>query len=328
MESRPNGITRRGLMGAMGGAIAGGALVGTDLLSAAAEPVDVSGVPLSSRSGKDDQVSPTSVPAASPGLSYVVYAQYDFRAVSHSYSGYQGPGYYSGNGWYIATGVNLPVGTRVREVTAWCTNGGVAGTALMLQRYSLDGLGSSTNPASVTIPASNTVTTPRSTTCDFTFEHGYAYSLAMFCDDNTIGVSNVRIGYDNTGSFVPVSPYRCYDSRFSVSGRIAPSTSRVIDVTQAINTSTGAVVATGVIPVDARAVTFNMQAVGATAANNFAITDSDAFTANSSHVVFNTNTPTVANGGTVDIADGAVRVFGGTGPGSAHCILDITGYYV
>ena len=328
MESRPNGITRRGLMGAMGGALAGGALVGGDLVSATAEPVDVAGVPLSANSGKDGVVSPSSVPVVTAGLSYVVYTQYDFRAVSHSYSGYQGSGFYSGNGWFIATGLNLAAGTRIREITAWCANASGSSAYLYVQRASLDGVGGLANSAYLTIASPNTVATPQSTTCDLTLEPGYCYSLAMLCSDNSVGVSNVRIGYDNTGSYVPVSPYRCYDSRFTLSGRVAPSTGRVIDVTQAINTSTGVVAATDVIPPDARAVTFNMQAVGATGANNFAITNGNAVSANSSHIVFNTNTPTVANGGTVDLWNGQVKIHGGAGPGSAHCIIDITGYYV
>ena len=178
------------------------------------------------------------------------------------------------------------------------------------------------------IPAASSPYVPIKSTCDFTFLHGHSYSLSLYCPNESVGISAVLLGYDNTGSYVPVTPYRCYDSRFTLAGRINPNTSRVIDTTVSINTSTGAPAGTEMIPSTARAVTFNLQAVGATGANNFAITNGSEVVAAASHIVFNTSTPTVANAGTVDIADGEVKVFGGGGPGAAHCIIDITGYYV
>lgn len=327
MGNESSGISRRSLMGALGGALAGGAAVASDITvaAAAAEPRNAFGIPVGATTGS---VRPSTVRPLSPGLSYAIFSQFDFRASDPTVIGVQGLGFFSAPGSFAAASLSLPLGTRVRELTAYVANTTPYDQYLEISRFPLDLTGPEVTVAYVTAPAATALTTPLSLDCDFTVEPGCVYAIVMSCYDERVGVGAVQIGYQNTGSYTPVTPYRCYDSRFDAAGRVSASSTRPIDVTVSIDPADGTPLDSGMIPSDARAITFNLVAAGATGSNNFAIAAGDVVTPGASHLAFSLQTPTVANAGTVDISSGTVNVFGGGGSGAAHCIVDITGYYI
>lgn len=328
MAHHTNRITRRGLVGAIGGAIAGGSVLGTDLAGAATAtgPRTAHGFPRPNAG--TSAVRPSVVNALTPGLSHTVYNQFDFRASDPTIIGLQGNGFFSAPGSFAVASLALPLGTRVRELTVYGSNNSTYAMYFSLMSFALDGAGEEISEAFLTLPDGTDLGSPVSVDCDVTLVAGYSYSLVLGCYDETVGVGAVQVGYQNTGTYTPVTPYRCYDSRFDRAGRITTSSARTIDTTVAIDPSTGVPLESGLIPSGARAITFNLVAVSATGSNNFAITAGNVLSPGASHLAFSLQTPTVANAGTVDVDGGAVTVFGGGGSGAAHCILDVTGYFI
>lgn len=137
-------------------------------------------------------------------------------------------------------------------------------------------------------------------------------------------------GAGTAGSFHPIVPVRVYDSRASLPtpGVMARNTSRVISVKDGRDAA-GTVTAADVVPAGATAVTFNVTCTGTTGPNYLSVTPGDtAATPNTSTL----NWPggmDLANASTVKL-DGnrQIKVFLGDQTGSAHVIVDITGYYL
>ncbi len=133
----------------------------------------------------------------------------------------------------------------------------------------------------------------------------------------------------NTGFiFVPIVPFRSYDSRENFPGRIANDEEQIFtvltdmfDVTQ--------------LPVTAAAVTFTLTAVGTAGLGGWlAVYPASSFWPGNSSINWTSAGTTIANGGTTAIgffsADGEIAVLmGGPDPAaSTDYIVDITGYYI
>jgi hypothetical protein len=129
--------------------------------------------------------------------------------------------------------------------------------------------------------------------------------------------------------FHPISPIRAYDSRNPVypnSGLLGPNTSRVISIKDG-HDGAGAVNALDVVPVGATAITYNITIGAPTGPNFVAVTPGDAASFLASAVNFN-GTADIANAATVAIdVNRQIKVWGGDQSGSAHVIIDVTGYY-
>ena len=137
-------------------------------------------------------------------------------------------------------------------------------------------------------------------------------------------------GAGTAGSFHPIEPVRVYDSRAALPtpGAMARITNRVISVKDARNAA-GTVTGADVVPAGATAVTFNVTCTSTTGANYLSVTPGDtAATPNTSTL----NWPggiDLANASTVKLdANRQIKIFMGDQPGSAHVIVDITGYYL
>jgi hypothetical protein len=76
-------------------------------------------------------------------------------------------------------------------------------------------------------------------------------------------------------------------------------------------------------------VTFNLTITGTTGPNYASVTPGNASAFTASTINWSTADASVANGGVCKL-DGSrqLKVFIGDQPGSAHVILDITGYYL
>ena len=308
-------------MGAVGGVLAGGAVVAT---VGPARAEDTARDPFAMPAGAGAVAGPS---AAKTYLSYVVVDYLSFHNASPVTPPVLGPGYRSGDGDFLVAPLGLPVGARIREMSVWAYNASAFGATVVLTSVGLGGA-LSDDLVSVPIPAFTPISTETLVTVDETLDADHLYVLAMQCSTSSVGIHAVRIGYEQTGAYQPITPYRCFDSRLALGGRIAPNSSRSILASLAIDPATGANLSFDAIPSSARAVTFNLTAVQATGANYFAVTSGSVLSTSTAQILFNTSTPTVANGGTVELSNGLLRIHGGTGPGSAHCVIDITGYYI
>ncbi|HWM22979.1 MAG TPA: hypothetical protein VNO51_25030 [Ilumatobacteraceae bacterium] len=129
--------------------------------------------------------------------------------------------------------------------------------------------------------------------------------------------------------FHPISPIRAYDSRnaaYPSPGLLAPNSSKVISIKDG-HDSAGVVNALDVVPVGATAITYNITIGAPTGPNFVAVTPGDAASFLASAVNFN-GTADIANAATVAIdANRQIKVWGGDQSGSAHVIIDVTGYY-
>ena len=132
--------------------------------------------------------------------------------------------------------------------------------------------------------------------------------------------------------FHPLDSFRAFDSRQAafgtLSGQLAPSATKVIDITDGYDSSGVAIPAQdNLVPTNATAITYNITVAGPTGSNFVAVTAGDAasFTASAINYAQGTN---VANGAAVSIdAAQTIKLWGGDGPGSAHVIIDVTGFY-
>jgi hypothetical protein len=129
--------------------------------------------------------------------------------------------------------------------------------------------------------------------------------------------------------FHPISPIRAYDSRnaaYPNPGVLAPNASRVISIKDG-HDAAGAVNALDAVPVGATAITYNITIGAPTGPNFVAVTPGDAASFLASAVNFN-GTADIANAATVAIdVNREIKVWGGDQAGSAHIIIDVTGYY-
>ena len=156
---------------------------------------------------------------------------------------------------------------------------------------------------------------------------------------NTAATSHVMCGVEvryqvpattETGTvFHPISPIRAFDSRnpvYTNSGLLAPNASKVISIKDG-HDGAGVVNALDVVPAGATAITYNITIGGPTGPNFVAITPGDAAGFLASAINFN-GTADIANAGTVTIdAARQIKIWGGDQGGSAHVIIDVTGYY-
>lgn len=131
--------------------------------------------------------------------------------------------------------------------------------------------------------------------------------------------------------FHPVGPIRAFDSRqgsFAETGLIAPNETKVIDITDGYDNSGVAIPGeANVVPSTATAVAYNITVAGATRNNFIAVTAGDAASFTASAINFEGGS-NIANSSTVPVAsDQTIKLWAGPGPGAAHVIIDIVGYY-
>lgn len=135
----------------------------------------------------------------------------------------------------------------------------------------------------------------------------------------------------SAGVFVPVTPFRVYDSRTFVNpsndGPLAAGANRTIDCSDAIDVEDGTVTDTDALPSDARAIAYTITATGTVGGGYLAVTPASATSVTASTI--NWDSPvTVANSSLVAVTNRSVKVFCGGGPGtSAEFIIDVVGYY-
>ena len=129
----------------------------------------------------------------------------------------------------------------------------------------------------------------------------------------------------------PVEPFRAFDSRQAsfgaLSGRLTPNSTKVIDITDGYDNNGVAIPAEAdLVPSTATSITYNITVAGQTGPNFVAVTPGDAASFTASAINY-TGAGSIANGASVTLApDQTIKVWGGDNTGSAHVIIDVTGY--
>ena len=329
--SGERGISRRGLVGVAG---AGAAAVltgtlGTSIGAAYADGQDSTGGAPGDASRSQAAGRTETIPAATVGLSYVNYGAWSFYSNSATTQRGLTGSIVSAAGNFIVCPVDLPAGTRVKEFTVWGANSSGAAASATIEAHAMDVNSAGTSLGSVGVPTGTVLGTPLTAVVDNVVLANFWYNIAMFTSATTVGLWAARIGYTTPSpEFIPVTPYRAYDSRLPgvpTPGVLARLTSRVVGVRDAIN-GAGAVATAGVIPADARAITYNLTVTGTTGDNFLAVAPGLAVSSPASSINFAAG-QTLANAATVSLDAGTVKVFCGDNVGSSHFIIDVTGYY-
>lgn len=167
------------------------------------------------------------------------------------------------------------------------------------------------------------------------------HSVRVLLDNAAVSdhtLCGVRVDYqvpvssaDPGTVFHPIDSIRVFDSRqdsFAESGRLGPNETKVIDVTDGYDSAGVAIPAqANLVPTNATAITYNVTVAGATGPNFVAVTAGDAASFTASAINY-TTAGSIANGSTVTVDDDEmIKLWGGSNSGSAHVIIDVTGYY-
>ena len=136
-------------------------------------------------------------------------------------------------------------------------------------------------------------------------------------DGGPLSAQGIAGGY----VFVPINPYRSYDSRYFTEGFLIGGDEEYLNV---LTDEYGR----QMIPSDAVAVTYNLTATGNVGDGGYlALYPGDIYWPGNSSINFGPNS-TIANGGVVAVdAAGGIWVRLGSGYVATNYILDITGYY-
>jgi hypothetical protein len=131
-------------------------------------------------------------------------------------------------------------------------------------------------------------------------------------------------------SFVPVTPFRVYDTRWNDFGpRYTGNSSRVVSVADARNSS-GAVTRPDAVPAGAVAITFNITAINTSGSGLLSVTPGTSGSYSTATLNWATAGNTLGNASTVAIdTNRRVKIFSsGAATAGAHVTLDVTGFYI
>lgn len=131
--------------------------------------------------------------------------------------------------------------------------------------------------------------------------------------------------------FFPIDPIRCYDSReaaYTENGPLAPNEVRIVSVADSHDRA-GAVLAEGVVPEGATAVTYNITVARPTGHNYLSVAPGDATEPPAASSINFDVGRNDANGLTGRLDDQRqLAVFCGDDAGSCDFIIDVNGYYL
>ena len=139
-------------------------------------------------------------------------------------------------------------------------------------------------------------------------------------------------GAATAGSFHAINPIRAYDSRQAGysgnNGILERTASREVSIADARD-NTGTVVTANAIPSGATAIAFNITVAGTTGTNYLSIAPGGTATTPTTSIINFSANQNLANASVVGISsDRKVKVWCGDDAGSAHFIIDISGYYL
>lgn len=319
-------LSRRSLLG-MGMTAGAGALVATQAGTAvgAPPPRAANALRLGAAAPRATLTAAATRYVTYPGIALVAGTQSATLATWSVYVGNpKGGSFASNNGW-LGSAIEVPVGATVVDVTAY-TYGTGAGT-LFVDRYLPATAGYAESLTAVI--AASTAATVRTTTVllnrKLAIDEGiHAYVLGTTTDHVVRGI---RVGYAPAeAGFVPLTPYRAYDSRYR-DGKLGRG-SRVVSIADRVKPPTGVVTAKDVVPAAATAISYNLGVYATESSGYLAVTPPATKLVSASSLNWFGSDQSLSNGLTAQL-DGTrtVKVFAG-GRGRTHFVIDVLGYYI
>lgn len=320
-------LTRRAMLG-MGVTAGAGALV-------AASPAAVHAGP---PPGRPNVMRLAAAPAATAGVAvaatrYITYPGIALvpgtqSATAPTWSVYEGNpkgGSYAANNGWLGTPIQLPGGGTLIDITAYTF--GVGAGSLVVDRYLPATTGYVESMTGVI--AASTAATLRTTTVTLnrTLSPEEAFHAYVFGTSTNHVVRGVRIGYQPAeAGFVPVKPYRAYDSRY-LDGKLGRS-SRLVALGDQVKGPAGAIVAKDLIPAAATAVAYNLGVYSTEASGYLAVTPPSNTVVSASSLNWFGSDQSLSNGLVVQLeGTRTVKVLAG-GRGKTHFVIDVLGYYL
>ncbi|MEO6715446.1 MAG: hypothetical protein ABIM89_18750 [Mycobacteriales bacterium] len=260
-----------------------------------------------------------------PGIALVAGTQSATTATWCVYeSNPKGGAWATNNGW-LGTAIEVPAGEVVVDVTAFTY--GVGAGKLVLDRYlpAADGFVETITGAI----AASTVAGLRTTTIPINraLAPDEALHAYVFGTSTNHVVRGMRVGYRRaTSGFVPIAPYRAYDSRY-LDGKLGRS-SRLVPIGNSVRPPTGAVTGTDLIPAAATAISYNLGVYATESSGYLAVTPPATTRVTASSLNWFGSDQSLSNGLTAQL-DGTrtLKVFAG-GRGRTHFVIDVLGYYI
>jgi hypothetical protein len=241
---------------------------------------------------------------------------------------------YNSTGFDILASLRLPAGATLWQIDYY----GYATGATSQSWFLLDQDTTTGADTAAALPATPTgpgvLHATQSYPGGLTLASGHDWMIALVTTTSTSGYVGAIFQYTlPTVSLVPITPVRVFDSRFArFGGPIARGSSRLVNVKDAISTTTGVVTMTDAIPHGARAISFTLTITGTVGGGWVCILPGTNATATASTINWWASGQTLATGGIVSLGTGAAErqvtlvVSGGTGS-RTQVIVDITGYY-
>lgn len=260
-----------------------------------------------------------------PGIALVAGTQ---TASSPTWSIYEGNpkgGSYAANNGWLGCAIEVPAGATVVDVTAY-TFGTGAGT-LFVDRYLPSTAGFAESMTGVI--AANTVATVRTTTVVLNRNLAADEAIHTYVLGTSTNhvVRGIRVGYQPAESgYVPLAPYRAYDSRYQ-DGKLGRG-SRIVPISSRVRPPSGVVTATDLVPANASAIAYNLGVYATEASGYLAVTPPATKTVMASSLNWFGTDQSLSNGliGRLD-STRTVKVFAG-GRGKTHFVIDVLGYFI
>lgn len=277
--------------------------------------------------------APTDLPAAVAATRYVTYPGIALvagtqSATSPTWNVYQGNpkggSFAAASGW-LGCPLQVPLGATIVDVTAFTF--GTAAGSLVVDRY-LPGTSGFTESMDAKIAASATATLRAVTvTVNRTLAVDEGFHAYVFGSSTDHVVRGLRVGFQpSEAGFVPLAPYRAYDSRFK-DGKLGRG-SRLVYIADRVRPPTGAIVAKDLVPTTATAIAYNLGVYATESSGYLAVTPPATHVVSASSLNWFGSDQSLSNGlvGPLDAAR-TVKVFAG-GRGRTHFVIDVLGYYL
>ncbi len=304
-------------LGIIGGAAAVG--LGGDWGAGAAEarvgpgPVGTDDAPLA---GRTEAVG--ALLATSPGLTYATFGMFAFQPnlFANGYS-VSGTGCFSSTmAGYVVANLDLPTGAIVKEVAFAGQNSSGAPASFFVERYSLDG-GGSTTIADVLIPSGAATIQSASVAVNHVVDSAFSYDAAGFTS-SVIRMYSCRIGFAGPFGPIPLNPQaRKLDTRFPgpLTGKFQAGKTRTLTLSPEL-------------PAGAAAALLNVTVTDTVGSGFLIVYPAGTTRPGTSNINWFGSGQTIANNATVAVsAGGAVQIYcGGGGAPQAHVIVDLLGY--
>ncbi len=234
--------------------------------------------------------------------------------------------------------LNMPAGSTLAQVDVYGYS--TAAGTLDWDVFDVDGVNSSEAILANGASASGTgiiQTTFSTFNPSGTIAAGHKFEVDLRNSNSTTGVGfsgAVFQYFPPTMTLVPMTPVRVFDSRFSrFGGAINVGASRLVNVKNSIDVTTGADATADAIPAGARAISFTVTVTGTVGSGYVAVLPGITTTVTASTINWSGSGQTLAAGGIVTLGSGAAErqvtlVVGGSAGSGAQVLLDITGYYM